>query len=301
MDRLTSMQTFVRVVEKGGFSAAAEDSGISPTMVGKHVRQLEERLGVRLLHRTTRRQSLTEIGQVYFDRCKQALLEIEAADASVTAMQLVPRGVLRVTAPVTFGGQVLAGAIRDYLDAFPEITLDLSLNDREIDLVEEGYEAAIRVGTLLNSSLIARPLQPYRAVVCAAPDYLARHGTPRTPQELRGHNCMSYVHISGYNDWTFSGVNGRETVTVSGTFRVNNGLALRTAALSGIGIIMQPQGLVQEYLATGRLQVLLDEYTLPSRPMHILFASHRKMTPKLKSFVDFMVARFGREDGDYAK
>jgi DNA-binding transcriptional LysR family regulator len=287
------MQIFVRVVEKGGFSAAAEEAGISPTMVGKHVRQLEEQLGVRLLNRTTRRQSLTEIGQLYFERCKQALLEIEAADASVKQMQLLPRGVLRVTAPATFGGQMLAAVVRGYLERYPDVELDLSLNDRIVDLVEEGFEVAIRIGALPDSSLIARPLQPYRAMVCAAPEYLARCGTPRTPQQLAAHNCLSFAHGNRYNLWQFSQGGVRQEIEVHGNFRANNGLALRTAALNGIGIIMQPEALLRDEVAAGRLQRLLADYELEHRPMHVVIASNRKMTPKLKSFVEFIVEHFG--------
>ncbi|MEO6922128.1 MAG: LysR family transcriptional regulator [Collimonas sp.] len=295
MDRLTSMQIFVRVVEKGGFSAAAEEARISPTMVGKHVRQLEEQLGVRLLNRTTRRQSLTEIGQLYFERCKQALLEIEAADASVKQMQLLPRGVLRVTAPATFGGQMLTAVIRSYLERYPDVELDLSLNDRVVDLVEEGFEVALRIGPLPDSSLIARPLQPYRSMVCASPEYLARRGTPLTPQQLAQHNCMSFVHGSRYDLWQFSCEGVLQEIEVHGNFRANNGLALRTAALQGIGIIMQPEALLRDDVAAGRLQCLLPCYALAHRPMHIVVASNRKMTPKLKSFIEFVVAHFGRD------
>ncbi|MQQ99719.1 LysR family transcriptional regulator [Glaciimonas soli] len=293
MDKLNSMQIFVRVVEKGGFSAAAEVSGISPTMVGKHVRQLEEELGVRLLNRTTRRQSLTEIGQHYFERCKQALLEIEAADASVKEMQLVPRGVLRVTAPVTFGSLVLTDVIAEYLSQYPEVELDLSLNDRAVDLIEEGFEVAIRIGDLPDSSLIARPLQPYRVVVCAAPAYLEKYGRPQTPQQLSDHNCLYFVHVTSNNRWQFFGSAGKEIIEVRGSFRANNGWALRTAALNGIGIIMQPETLLAEEIAAGRLVRLLENYELSHRPMHVLMASNRKTTPKLKTFVEFVVGRFG--------
>lgn len=292
------MQMFVRVVEKGGFSAAAEEARISPTMVGKHVRQLEDQLGVRLLNRTTRRQSLTEIGQLYFERCKQALLEIEAADASVKQMQLLPRGVLRVTAPATFGGQMLAAVVRTYLERYPDVELDLSLNDRVVDLVEEGFEVAIRIGALPDSSMIARPLQPYRAMVCAAPEYLARCGTPQTPQQLANHNCLSFAHGSRYNLWQFSQAGVRQEIEVHGNFRVNNGLALRTAALNGIGIIMQPEALLRDEVSAGRLQRLLVDYELEHRPMHIVVASNRKMTPKLKSFIEFVVAHFGWNNRD---
>jgi DNA-binding transcriptional LysR family regulator len=288
------MQIFVRVVEKGGFSAAAEEARISPTMAGKHVRQLEEQLGVRLLNRTTRRQSLTEIGQLYFERCKQALLEIEAADASVKQMQLQPRGVLRVTAPATFGGQMLTAVVRAYLERYPDVEMDLSLNDRVVDLVEEGFDVAIRIGALPDSSLVARPLQPYRAMVCAAPEYLARCGTPQTPQQLANHNCLSFAHGNRYNLWRFSQAGVLHEIEVHGNFRANNGLALRTAALKGIGIIMQPEALLRDEVCAGRLQRLLTDYELEHRPMHIVVASNRKMTPKLKSFIEFVVAHFGR-------
>ncbi len=293
MDKLSSMQIFVRVVEKGGFSAAAEVSGISPTMAGKHVRQLEEQLGVRLLNRTTRRQSLTEIGQHYFERCKQALLEIEAADASVKEMQLVPRGVLRVTAPVTFGSLMLTDVIAEYLSQYPEVELDLSLNDRAVDLIEEGFEVAIRIGDLPDSSLIARPLQPYRVVVCAAPAYLEKYGTPQIPAHLRDHNCLYFVHVVSNNRWQFFGPAGKEVIEVCGSFRANNGWALRTAALNGIGIIMQPEALLAEEIASGRLVRLLENYELSHRAMHVLIPSNRKTTPKLKTFVQFVLERFG--------
>lgn len=293
MDRLACMQVFVQVVEKGSLSAAAEACQISATMVGKHVRHLEERLGVRLLNRTTRRQSLTEAGQVYYERSKQALAEVDAAEASVCEMQRAPRGVLRVTAPVSFGANALVEAIGDYLGRHPEVRIELSLNDRVVDLIAEGQEVAIRIGTLPDSSLIARPLAPYRMSICAALAYLAAHGTPASPEQLAGHNCLGFTYSASHRHWHFFDGDRESAVPVNGNLRVNNGQALRTAALCGMGIIMQPELLLAGDLAAGRLVRILPDHELPSYPMHIVFPSGRNMTPKLTSFIEFIVARFG--------
>lgn len=292
MDRLVSMQVFVRVVEKGSFSAAAEDFRISATMVGKHIAALEQRLETRLLNRTTRRQSLTEVGRIYYQRCKQALAEVEAADACASELQSTPRGLLRMNAPVSFGANALIAAIDDYLARYPEVQIELTLNDRIVNLVEEGYEVAVRIGSLPDSSLIARPLHPYRMVVCAAPAYLEAHGTAQSPEQLKAHNCMGFMYSIGQTQWRFTNGDGTSNVEIKGNLRVNNGQALRTAALRGMGIIMQPEVLLADDIAAGRLVRILPEQELPSYPMHLVYPSHRNMTPKLKSFVEFMVARF---------
>lgn len=296
MDRLVCMQVFVRVVEKGSFSATAEEFRISPTMVGKHICHLEERLGVRLLNRTTRRQSLTEVGRIYYERCKLALAEVEAADACANELQLAPRGLLRVNAPVSFGASAFIGALGDYLEQYPEVHIELALNDRVVNLVDEGYEAAIRIGSLPDSSLIARPLTPYRMVVCASPEYLDIHGTPQSPEKLAGHNCMGFIYSVSQKHWQFIDRDGTSTVQINGNLRVNNGQALKTAALRGMGIIMQPEVLLTEDIAAGRLVRILAEHELPSKAMHLVYPSNRNMTPKLKSFVEFIVERFGQQD-----
>lgn len=288
------MQVFVRVVSKGSFSAAAEELHISPTMVGKHIRHLEERLGVRLLNRTTRRQSLTEVGRIYYERCKLALAEVDAADACANELQVAPRGVLRVNAPVSFGVNALVGAIGDYVRHYPEVHIELALNDRVVDLVDEGYEVAIRIGSLPESSLIARPLAPYRMIICASPNYLVAHGVPETPEQLAEHNCMGFMYSPLQDQWQFidRDGNGKRNVQINGNLRVNNGQALRKAALHGMGIIMQPEVLLAEDIAAGRLVRLLPDHELPSQDMHVVYPSNRNMTPKLKSFVEFIVARF---------
>lgn len=286
------MAIYARVVEKGSLAAAAEEFGISATMAGKHLKALEERLGGRLLNRTTRRQSLTELGRDYYERCKQILAEVEAADNTASQLQAVPRGVLRVNAPVSFGSQRLAPALADYLAAHPQVDVDLALNDRVVDLVDEGFEAAIRVGPLGDSGLVARPLAPYRVLICASPAYLQQHGVPAQPKDLSAHNCLGFAYWSTRDKWKLTGPAGIETVSIKGRLQANNGQALRMAALRGLGIIMQPEVLLAEDLAAGRLTRVLPEYEAPARPMHLVYLPDRRPTPKLRSFIDFVLARF---------
>lgn len=287
------MAIYARVVEKGSLAAAAEEFGISPTMAGKHLKALEARLGGRLLNRTTRRQSLTELGREYYERCKQILAEVEAAEDSASHLQAVPRGVLRVNAPVSFGNQRLAPALAAYLAQYPEVDVDLALNDRVVDLVDEGFDAAIRIGPLVDSGMVARPLAPYRVLVCASPGYLSRHGTPAAPKDLAGHNCLGFSYWTVRDKWRLIGPEGSETVSIKGRLQANNGQALRMAALQGLGIIMQPEVLVSEDLAAGRLVRVLPEYEAPTRPMHLVYLPDRRPTPKLRSFIEFVLARFG--------
>jgi DNA-binding transcriptional LysR family regulator len=293
MDRLTSMAVFVRAVERGGFAAAADELGLSATMVGLHVRALEERLQARLLERTTRRQRLTEVGRLYYERCKQILADVEAADASANALSTTPRGTLRVTAPVSFGVHALAPAIARYLELYPDVEIVLAVNDRVVDLIDEGFEVAVRIGTLADSRLVARPLAPYRMVACASPDYLQRNGTPREPADLASHNCLGFDHWRNRSEWRFEGPRGSHTVGVRGSLRANNGEALRIAALSGIGIIVQPEVLLADDIRAGRLVALLRDYALPARPMQVVYLPDRRPTAKLRTFVDFVIERFG--------
>lgn len=293
MDKLLGMEIFVAVVDKGSFSAASELFGISPVMVGKHIRHLEERLGTRLLTRTTRRQSLTEIGRRYCEHCRLILAEIKAAESGAEAMRSAPRGLLKISAPVSFGTQRLAPAMADYLALHPEVSLNLDLNDRVTDLVEEGFDAAVRIGELDNSGMVARPLAPYRQLVCASPEYLARAGVPVTPQDLRAHQCLDYSHWNKRVSWKLNDGEGRESEFPASRFRSNNGQALRMAALRGHGVVMQTEVLLGEDVAAGRLVSLLEDYLPPPRPMHLIYPRDRQPTPKLSTFIDFMLARFG--------
>jgi len=291
MDRFNSMQVFVRAVERGSFAAAASDIGISATMVGMHVRALEERLGGRLLSRTTRRQSLTEIGRLYYERCRQILSDVDDAELVADQLRAAPRGTLHVSAPVSFGVQALTPVVAEYLAQYREVKVELSLSDRVVDLVEDGFDVAVRVGELADSSLIARPLAPYRLVLCASPAYLKRHGQPRSPRELAAHNCLAFERWGARPEWRF---NNGDVVQCKGNLRINSGQALRVAAYAGIGIIQQPLVLLAEDLRAGRLVHILSDYATRARPMHLVYLPDRRLTPKLKSFLDLVSARFAR-------
>ena len=292
MDRLTSMAVFAKAVETGSFSAAGEALSMSSQLVGKHIRMLEEHLGLKLLNRTTRRQSLTDAGRNFHERVQHILAEVEAAEALAEESRATPRGRLRINAPVTFGVHELTEALPEYLARFPEVSLELTLADRMVDLVDEGFDAVFRVGALSDSGLIARPLRPYEFMLCAAPAYLARHGMPETPSDLRNHVCLGFAHGELSTEWRFVGPEGTVAVTVPSRFVVNNGQALLTAARAGLGVIFQPAALLRGDVAAGRLVGLLPGYQAPSRPMHVLYAPDRRITPKLRSFIDFAVARF---------
>lgn len=296
MDRLTSMAVFVRAAEVGSFAAAAPALGMSAPMIGKHVRFLEARVGAQLLHRTTRRQSLTEVGRLFYERCKLVLAEAEAAELLAQDLQAAPRGLLRVNAPVTFGSCSLTPMLTRYMRRYPEVSVDLTLTDRVVDVIDEGYDAVIRIAPLTDSTLIARALKPYRLVACAAPAYLAKHGTPKAPAELAAHECLGFAYWARapLDVWDFAGADGvTHRIKVRSRLTVNTGPALRAAALEGFGITLQPEELLREDLAAGRLVRVLPDYEGPSRPMHILFPASRRPTPKLRSFVDFVAEAFG--------
>lgn len=291
MDKLRSMEVFVAVVDRGSFTAAADAFGISPVMVGKHIRALEERLGAALLARTTRRQSLTEIGRQYADQCRAILAQISAAESGAEAMRAAPRGKLKITAPVSFGSEWISPAMTEYLALHPEVKLELNLNDRMVDIVEEGYDAAIRIGVLEDSRLVARALRPYGMVICAAPAYLARAGTPRTPEDLAQHECLDFMQWTHQVRWRLKDQPGASKVRES-RFRSNNGHALRVAALHGFGIVMQAEIMLAQDIAAGRLVPVLHDYVPAARPMHLVYSRDRQPTPKLTTFIDFMLARF---------
>jgi DNA-binding transcriptional LysR family regulator len=293
MDRLSSMEVFAKVAETGSFAAAAEAIGISGPMVGKHIRLLEEHLGVRLLNRTTRRQSLTDAGRDFLERTRIVLAELEAAEAVAAESRAKPRGELRVNAPSTFGAHSLAPVITDYMNANADVTVKLTLSDRIVDLVDEGFDCVFRVGPLEDSTLMARALRPTRFVCCAAPAYLKQRGKPKTPQNLTGHDCLGFTGSALEHAWTFTGPNGVVTIPIKSRFSVNSGQALRQTALAGLGIIYQVEDLTRDDLAAGRLVEVLPRWEPLTRPVHLLFAPDRRVTPKLRSFIEFAAARFG--------
>jgi DNA-binding transcriptional LysR family regulator len=293
MDRLAAMALYVRAVDLGSFSAAAAEQRMSPQLVGKQIQKLEQHLGVQLLHRTTRRQSLTDFGHAFYERARIILSEVEAAESMAAATRAVPSGRLRVNAPVSFGMHTLAPRLPDYMKAHPGVSVELTLSNRAVDLVEEGYDAVFRVGELSDSGLIARALTPYRLVLCAAPSYLEGRTPPRTPADLRDHECLGFSHTELRSHWTFDGPEGRAVVPVSGRLMVDHGEPLLWAALAGLGVMLQPLEMVRDALDDGRLVRLLPSYEVPTRPLHVLHAPDRRVTPKLRSFVDFAVATFG--------
>lgn len=292
MDRLTSMRIFVKAVELGSFSAAAGALGLSPQLVGKHIRVLEQSLGVRLLNRTTRQQSLTDIGRAYYERARQILADVTAAEDFASEMRLVPRGRLKISAPVTFGVHALSPRLPDYLAAHPEVSVELSLSNRYVDLIDEGFDVVFRVGQLMDSSLIGRPLAPYRLVLAATPDYLTRHPAIARPTDLSAHNCLGYAFGALATEWRFDGPDGPVTVPISGRMASDSGEALLAVALSGQGVLLQPAEMLEPLIAAGTLVRLLPDYRVPTRPFHVLFAPDRRPTPKLRTFIDFTVAAF---------
>jgi DNA-binding transcriptional LysR family regulator len=296
MDKLTSMAVFKRAVEAGSFAAAARHFGISPEMAGNHVRALETRLGVRLLNRSTRRLHLTEAGGGYYERCNQILAAIEEAEAEATTLQASPRGLLRIASPVTFGVQQIAPAVSDYMTRYPEVTIDITVSDRFANLIEEGFDLAIRIGAMPDSSLIARQLARARLVVCASPAYLSRAGTPETPAELGRHACLIYAEIAEPQSWRFQSPEGRtETVQVSGPFTATNAAFVHRMALAGHGIVRGPSFSFGADIAEGRLVPLLTDWRSPELSIYALYPHRALLSAKVRSFVDFLAERFGTE------
>jgi len=294
LDRFTSMAAFVTTADLGSFAAAAAKLRLSPQMVAKHVVFLEDRLGARLLDRTTRRQSLTELGRRYYDQCKVVLAELATADRLVEEAGAAPRGRLRVTAPVTFGAHRLTPMVIRYLRDQPEVSVDLEFSDRYVDLAEEGFEVAFRIGAPGDTNYAARPLKLHRVVACAAPSYLDRRGTPVVPEDLRGHDCVVWTRPNA-EEWVFTGAGGTHHVHVGGRLRAGYGGSLLVAALEGAGVVLGAEDLFRDSLATGRLKRVLPDYEGPSRPMFLLYASDRRRTPKVATFVEAALREFGVE------
>lgn len=298
MDRLTSMEAFVLSAEQGSFAAAAQKMSLSPQMVAKHIGALEQRLGVRLLHRTTRSQKLTEFGAAYLERCKLILAEADAADALAHSTHVKPRGTLRVTAPYNFGSHSLVGIVTSYLKAYPGTAIELTLTDRFVNVIEEGFEVAFRIGdTRLDASrnLIVRTLKPYRFVACAAPSYLASRGVPSVPADLAEHECLGYVFWDRMTDteWTFTQDGKAYAATINSRLKVNDTKAQVRAAIGGFGIIMSAEDMVGDHLREGRLIRVLPAYEAPSRALSLIYPADRTQTAKLKSFVAHALAALG--------
>ena len=294
LDRVTGLQVFTRVSALGSLSAAARALRMSQTMATKHMAALEDRLGIKLLHRTTRRMTLTEPGRSYLEAAERILSELEEADAAAARAAVEVRGTLRLNVPVSFGILEIAPRLPELSRRHPELKVDLGLNDRQVDLLEEGWDLVIRIGALQESSLIARKLAPCRTLVCAAPEYLAQHGTPKTITELADHPCLGYTlsPAVGMNRWLF-GRDRKHEVTVSGPLQANNGDALVAAAVAGQGIIYQPAFLVAREIEAGTLVALdLDHAPIEFDGIFAIYPSDRRPPAKVRAAIDFFADQF---------
>ena len=291
LDRLTGLEVFAKVAASGSFSAAGRALGLSQTMVTKHIAALEAHLGVKLFHRSTRKLSITDAGRNYLESAERILADVEAADSAVAADRIEAKGLLRLSAPVAFGTRQIAP------QRFPQVAVELGLNDRLVDLADEGWDLAIRVGSLADSSLIARRIAPCRTVLCASPAYLKAHGTPRTVASLAGHNCLGYTlsRLAGADHWAF-GKRGDVSVNVAGNLRANNGDALLAAAVAGQGVIYQPTFVAADELRAGTLVAIpLDHPTFEFGGIYAVYPPDRHPAAKLRAFIDFIAARFAPE------
>jgi DNA-binding transcriptional LysR family regulator len=293
MDRLSEMEAFVTVIDQGGFTDAAKKLGLSKSAVSKHVSSLEARLAVRLLNRTTRRVNPTELGLAYYDKARAVLSDAADADDMVTAMQSAPKGSLRVSVPVTFGVGHVSAAVADFLNEWPDVDVHLVLDDRNVELVAEGFDLAIRIGTLADSSLKARKLTEARRVLAASPDYLARAGTPRTLEDLTSHQLLHYTNLATGNFWRLTSPSGEERqFRVGGRITANNGDALLKAAEAGLGIINSPTFITCASMATGRLVEVLPDRAPDMLGIWAVHPEGRFTQPKLRALIDFLVERF---------
>ncbi len=297
MDRFQAISVFTRVVEAGSFARAAERLGISVSSASRQVAELESHLDARLLHRTTRRLSLTESGRAFHERCVQLLADLEEAEQSANAGTLTPRGTLRLTAAITFGARHLAPAIAEFALRHPQVRFDIELSDRAADLVEEGFDLAVRIGNIGSQNLVGRKVGATRLVCCAAPSYLARHGEPRTPEDLVRHACLTYEYSPLRNIWPFRDRHGRErNVRVGGPIHANNGRFLEALAVAGVGIACEPDFIVGPDVRAGRLVPLLRGYAPPASSIYVVYPSRRHLSAKVRVFADFLAARYVKAD-----
>lgn len=291
MDRFRNLEIFAKTAERLNFAAAARELKLTRAMVSKHIADLEARLGMRLFQRTTRRVSLTEAGRMLAARAGGVIDALQETEDAVRELHTVLTGRLRVNAPVSFGAKHLTPLVARFLADHPGVTIDLTLNDRAVDLIEEGYDVLIRIGVLADSSLIARRLAPARLAIVAAPDYLKRWGVPKTPADLKRHNCLGYSYWSLRDEWQLTGPGGKaERVRVKGSLSANNGDALRCAALDGVGLILQPTFSIADDLRTGRLVRVLAAYAPRELAVHALYAPGAAPSAKLRAFIDMLAA-----------
>jgi DNA-binding transcriptional LysR family regulator len=292
MDRWQAIRVFSQVVESGSFSSAAARLSLSTTATSRHVAELEAHLQTRLLNRTTRRVSLTESGRAFYERSVQLLADLEEAEQEAQRAAIVPRGTIKLTASVNFGVRHVAPAIVAFLAAHAEVRFDVSLSDRIVDLVEEGFDLGIRIGAPGSDNIVARKLGETRLVPCASADYLKAHGAPQVPEDLARHNCFTYEYVTPRNLWRFRDPSGNErSVRVSGNLHSNNGDLLAEAAAQGTGVVFEPAFIVGPEVRAGRLVPLLQEFVAPPMPIYAVYPSRKHLSAKVRLFVDFLITR----------
>jgi len=292
MDRFAAMTTFSKVVEMGSFARAADRLDVSVSSVSRQIAELELHLGTRLLNRTTRRLSLTESGRAFHQRTVQLLADLTEAEESATAETVRPRGTLRMTVPITFGVRYLAPAVAEFVERFPDMRFDVELSDRAVDLVDEGFDLALRIARLPDSSLVSRKIASTRLVLCASPAYLKRRGKPKHPADLAAHDVLGYSLLAMKDQWQFEGPEGPVTVKISPRFWTNNGDTSVAAAVRGAGIVLQPTFLIADELASGRLVELLPAYRSLELGIYAIYPSRKFVLPKVRALVEFLSDAF---------
>ena len=292
MASLTDIAVFVQVVASGSFTAAAERLDLSKSVVSKYVTRLEGHLGARLLNRTTRRLSLTEVGRVFYERSRRGLEDIEDATQAVSLLQGEPRGTLRVNVPMSFGILHVAPAVPEFQRMYPDLIVDMNLDDRKVDVIEEGFDVSVRISDLPDSSLVAKKIAPCKHAIVATPAYLAKHGTPRLPDDLRDHKIISYRYQESALEWHFKTPDQKPlSVTVSGSVTMNNSLAIREAVLENVGITRTPTFVVGKDIQEGRLVPLLTKYECLQVQIYVVYPHRKYLSPKVRAFIDFLADR----------
>jgi DNA-binding transcriptional LysR family regulator len=295
MDRLQCMNIFVQVADRGNFSKVAREQGLSTSVVSKYVAALEDQLGVRLLNRTTRSLSVTEIGVEYLQRCRQILDHVEDAHQAATSLQIEPRGLLRINAPMSFGILHLGKLIAGFTKRYPDVEIDLELNDRFVDVVHEGFDIALRIGILKDSALIGRKLAPVHRVCCGSPEYLKQHGTPEHPQDLSTHKGLFYGHRGWTEDWIFYGKDGEFRSEAKVLMKSNNGDILKAAAVAGAGLVTMPTFITWDEVQSGTLVPMMLNYPAKEMGLYAVYPPTHNLSAKVRVFIDFLVEVFGSE------
>ena len=288
MDLLLSMSVFRRVAEIGNFSAVAREMELSQPTVSKHIAALEKHLNVKLLNRSTRQLNLTDVGKLYYDSCVHIIDEMQETESKIRSQQSLLTGSLRINTPVTFGEISIIPHLWQFLTEYPDLNIDLIMDDHYIDLVKDGVDMAIRVGPMNDSSLIARKIGNSPRVTVASPDYLVANGEPDNLQDLKKHKCIIYTLLTTLNEWHFTGPKGRESIKVNGRFSVNNPRVIRQAVLEGQGIAVTPIWLVSDYIKTGQIKVILDKYVPTTLDIHAVYPERRFVPAKVRRFIEYI-------------